>query len=78
MAGIIVAEGGARSRCIIRNLSRNGAQVEAADGSPLPMTFTLEFGHVGPGHEARVAWRLPDRAGVTFSAPRDAPPVFPG
>ncbi len=76
IAGSVIATGGARFRCMVSNLSRNGAEVEVDEAGRVPRAFTLELGQGGPRHGAVVAWRRPDRVGVTFPVPREAPPVL--
>jgi hypothetical protein len=47
--------------------SASGVLLKVAEALGLPESFTLIVGHSGEIRDVRVAWRQPDRLGVTFA-----------
>lgn len=63
----VVNNGVTRLSTTILNLSSSGAMIELVDGSALPQSVTLLYGHsIQP---CMVVWQQARRAGVCFDAP---------
>jgi hypothetical protein len=60
----IVWQGGARVRCVVRNLSEIGACLEV--GGEVPRIFDLVLDSGGPPRTCWVVWRHPPKLGVKF------------
>ena len=54
-------------RCLIPNLSAEGAELELGDETRLPQHFELSVPHEGVAYRAEVRWREPGRIGVLFN-----------
>ena len=65
-----------RMRCVVRDISANGALVVFPHNAITPAEFDLHIPHRRRTHSARVVWREHDRAGVALSpAKADAAPL---
>lgn len=56
-----------RVPCTLADRSASGVLLKVTDALDLPETFTLVVKHSGEIRDVRVAWRQPDRLGVTFA-----------
>ena len=63
----IHTDNGKRISCTLGDRSAFGALLTVVDALGLPDTFTVIVGHSGEIRDVRVAWRQPDRLGVTFA-----------
>jgi hypothetical protein len=63
--GQIVWPTGVPVKCIVRNLSQTGANLEV--GSPVPHTFELVFDGDQSRRSCTVVWRKETKIGVKFS-----------
>jgi hypothetical protein len=63
----ILTNTGKRVSCTLADRSASGALLKVAGAIGLPDAFTLIVGHSGEIRDVRVAWRQPDRLGVTFA-----------
>jgi hypothetical protein len=61
-------------RCVVRNISANGALVVFPHASVTPAELALHIPHRRQTHSAKIVWRSDDRAGVALS-PVEADPV---
>jgi PilZ domain len=52
--------------CVVRDLSREGAQLLVASPIGIPDLFDLRINRNGAERPAKVAWRSNDRIGVKF------------
>ena len=59
--------------CLIRNLSPDGARLSFYEVQTLPDQFELTITRRNHSYPARIAWRGPTEAGVTFYEDRNAP-----
>jgi PilZ domain len=55
--------------CIVRDVSRGGAQLIVASPVGIPDLFELRMNRNGARHWSKVAWRSKDRIGLTFIDP---------
>ncbi|MET0677553.1 MAG: PilZ domain-containing protein [Bradyrhizobium sp.] len=62
-----VSSGGSVIRCVVRNISREGAAIDVENPAFVPQTFRLVMaGDSSIVHECRVAWIQRNRVGLTF------------
>lgn len=64
--------------CMVLDLSGTGACLTFRAGVAVPAAFSLRIGQERRAYAVEVRWRKPDRIGVAFLEPRDAPDVFAG
>ena len=73
-----VSSGGSVMRCVVRNISREGAAIDVDNPAFVPQRFRLviarDFSIV---HECRVAWIQKNRIGLTFMKTADAVAELP-
>jgi hypothetical protein len=62
-----VSSGGSVMRCVVRNISREGAAIDVDNPAFVPQRFRLVMAK-DPSivHECRVAWIQKNRVGLTF------------
>ncbi len=68
----VVVAGGRALKCIILDLSPNGARIEIEDAENLPDHVLLKTNSDGEARRARVAWRRANMAGLSFVVIRRA------
>ena len=62
-----VSSGGSVMRCIIRNISPEGAAIEVENPAFVPQRFRLVMANNSSVvHECRIAWIQKNRIGLTF------------
>ena len=65
-AMILDAAGKAANRCLVTNISPEGAELELVENVRVPPQFTLHIPHEGMAYRAQVRWRESGRIGVEF------------
>jgi hypothetical protein len=63
----ILGANGSRVPCTVIDRSASGLMLAVGEALGLPESFTLIVGQSGEIRDVRVAWRQPDRLGVTFA-----------
>ena len=63
-AGWIIEDGGQKRPCLLKNLSKGGAQITLLARNELPAEFTLLVGEMS--HRSRMVWRTCFNAGLQF------------
>jgi hypothetical protein len=63
-----VSVGGSVMRCMVRNISPEGAAIDVANPAFVPAHFRLVMANNSIVHECRIAWIQQKRIGVTFVA----------
>jgi PilZ domain len=63
-----VSSGGSVMRCIVLNISAEGAAIEVENPAFVPQQFRLVMASDSSVHECRIAWIQQKRIGVTFVA----------
>jgi hypothetical protein len=58
--------------CLVRNMSQNGAKLVFSIAALIPSEFELLIPQRGGSRLARIVWRNPKEAGVTFLLPQPA------
>lgn len=66
-ASIRTGDGKPEVRCLIRNISPEGAELDVAEGTRVPQHFTLHVPHESMTYRAQVRWREDGRLGVQFN-----------
>jgi hypothetical protein len=62
-----VSSGGSVMRCVVRNISREGAAIDVDNSAFVPQTFRLVMAKDSSiVRECRVAWIKRNRVGLTF------------
>ena len=62
-----VSSGGSVMRCIVRNISPEGAAIEVENPAFVPQRFRLVMANDSSVvHECRIAWIQKNRIGLTF------------
>jgi PilZ domain len=62
-----VSSGGSVMRCIVRNISPEGAAIEVENPAFVPQRFRLVMANNSSVvHECRIAWIQKNRIGLTF------------
>ena len=62
-----VSSGGSVMRCVVRNISIEGAAIEVENPAFVPQRFRLVMAKDSSiVHECRVAWIMKNRIGLTF------------
>jgi len=54
------------NRCLVTNISADGAELELVENVRVPPQFTLHVPHDGVAYRAQVRWRENGRIGVEF------------
>ena len=68
-----VSSGGSVMRCVVRNISREGAAIDVDNPAFVPQRFRLVIARDSSiVHECRVAWIQKNRIGLTFMKIADA------
>jgi hypothetical protein len=63
-----VSSGGSVMRCVVRNISREGAAIDVENPAFVPQQFRLVMAKDSSiVHECRVAWIKQNRIGLTFT-----------
>ncbi len=63
-----VSAGGSVMRCVVRNISFEGAAIDVANPAFVPAHFRLVMARDSSVRECRVAWIRKNRIGVSFVA----------
>ena len=70
-----VSSGGSVMRCVVRNISRDGAAIDVENAAFVPPHFRLVMAKDSSiVHECRVAWIQKNRIGLTFVNVAQDPP----
>jgi hypothetical protein len=70
-----VSSGGSVMRCVVRNISREGAAIDVENAAFVPQRFLLVMAKDSSiVHECRVAWIKKNRIGLTFIDVAQKPP----
>jgi hypothetical protein len=70
-----VSSGGSVLRCVVRNISAEGAAIDVENPAFVPPHFRLVMDNGSTVRECRIAWLQKNRIGVTFVAmPRELHP----
>jgi len=70
-----VSSGGSVMRCVVRNISREGAAIDVDNPAFVPQRFRLVMATDSSiVHECRVAWIKQNRIGLTFLDVAQQPP----
>ena len=67
-----VSAGGSVMRCIVRNISPDGAAIDVDNPSFVPAQFRLVIARDSSTHDCRMIWIREKRIGVAFVKPADA------
>jgi PilZ domain len=66
-----ISAGGAVMRCLVLNISSEGAAVEVDNPAFVPQRFRLVMANDASAvHECRIAWIQENRVGLTFVEPQ--------
>ena len=76
-AAVLTDGGAADTRCLITNVSDDGAELEFDTDQRLPNHFSLSVPHEGVVYRAEVRWREPGRIGVAFLGREERPRATP-
>jgi PilZ domain len=70
-----VSSGGSVMRCVVRNISREGAAIDVENAAFVPQHFRLVMAKDSSiVHQCRVAWIKKNRIGLTFTdEPQQSP-----
>ena len=70
-----VSSGGSVMRCVVRNISREGAAIDVENPAFVPQQFLLVMAHDSSiVHECRIAWIKQNRIGLMFINVAQEPP----
>jgi hypothetical protein len=70
-----VSSGGSVMRCVVRNISHEGAAIDVENAAFVPQQFRLVMAKDSSiVHECRVAWIKRNRIGLTFMDLAPEPP----
>jgi len=70
-----VSSGGSVMRCMVRNISREGAAIDVENPAFVPQQFRLVMAHDSSiVHECRIAWIKQNRIGLMFINLAQEPP----
>jgi hypothetical protein len=67
-----VSAGGSVMRCMVRNISPDGAAIDVDNPSFVPAQFRLVIARDSSTHDCRMIWIREKRIGVAFVKPADA------
>jgi hypothetical protein len=74
-----VSSGGSVMRCVVRNISREGAAIDVENAAFVPQTFRLVMAKDSSiVRECRIAWIKRNRVGLTFVNVDAEEPPSPG
>ncbi|MBX3576915.1 MAG: PilZ domain-containing protein [Rhizobiaceae bacterium] len=65
-AVILDSAGKPQNRCLVTNISAEGAELELVENVRVPPRFVLHVPHDGAAYRAEVRWRDNGRIGVEF------------
>jgi hypothetical protein len=65
----LVSAGGSVMRCVVRNISPDGAAIDVENPAFVPARFRLVMENGARVHDCSVAWIQQNRIGLTFVAP---------
>ena len=65
-AKIVFNDNSSVIKCVVRDLSPEGAQLLVASPIGIPGLFELRINERGARHRSKIIWRSKDRIGVTF------------
>ena len=68
-----VSAGGSVMRCVVRNISPDGAAIDVENPSFVPAQFCLVMANDSSTHDCRVIWIRQKRIGLVFVNPPGAP-----
>ena len=68
-----VSAGGSVMRCVIRNISPDGAAIDVENPAFVPSQFRLVMARDSSTHDCQVIWIREKRIGLAFAKPADAP-----
>jgi hypothetical protein len=68
-----VSAGGSVMRCMVRNISPEGAAIDVDNPAFVPARFRLVMASDSSARDCTVIWIREKRIGVAFVAPTDAP-----
>jgi hypothetical protein len=68
-------EHGARTNCVVRDISEHGACVEFDPGTKLPEHMTLTIARKGSSFLARLIWQQANKVGLAFRMMTSDQPV---
>jgi hypothetical protein len=70
-----VSSGGSVMRCVVRNISREGAAIDVENAAFVPQHFRLVMAKDSSiVHDCRIAWIRKNRIGLTFIGVGKEPP----
>jgi hypothetical protein len=70
-----VSSGGSVMRCVVRNISREGAAIDVENAAFVPQQFRLVMAKDSSiVHQCRIAWIKQNRIGLTFINVAQQPP----
>jgi hypothetical protein len=69
-----VSAGGSVMRCVVRNISQEGAALDVENPSFVPGQFRLVMASDSSTHNCTVIWIREKRIGVAFFEPATPPP----
>jgi len=64
----LVSAGGSVMRCVVRNISPEGAAIDVDNPAFVPARFRLVMNNGARVHECSIAWIQKNRIGVAFVA----------
>ena len=67
-----VSAGGSVMRCVVRNISPDGAAIDVENPAFVPDQFRLVMAKDSSTHDCRVIWIREKRIGLAFVKPADA------
>ena len=70
-----IAERGATTNCVVRDISEQGACVEIDPTARLPEQWSLTIAHKGRSYLARLIWRQANKVGLAFRMRTSDAPV---
>jgi hypothetical protein len=72
-----VSSGGSVMRCMVRNISAEGAAIDIDNPAFVPARFRLVMANGSSVRECQIAWIQQNRIGVTFAAMPQTPLLHP-
>jgi hypothetical protein len=69
-----VSAGGSVMRCVVRNISADGAAIDVENPAFVPAKFRLVMASDSSTRDCTVIWIQQKRIGVAFVSPTTAPP----
>ena len=68
-----VSAGGSVMRCVVKNISPEGAAIDVDNPAFVPAQFRLVIARDSSTHDCRVIWIREKRIGLAFVKPVDVP-----